>query len=191
MSDGIEAGPSSRARIAGVCYLLTIVTGAFAAVVGGRNGEVANLLASAFYIAVTVLFYRLFKPVNAPVAAIAAVFSLAGCLLGPLHMLHLSESRVDPLVLFGCYCLLIGYLILRSTFLPRFLGVLMAIAGLGWLTFASPMLVHRLAPYNVAPGLMGEGALTMWLLAAGVDEQRWRKKAGTLPHSPSGTALRS
>jgi hypothetical protein len=61
-------------------------------------------------------------------------------------------------VFFGLYCLLIGYLILRSTFLPRFLGVLMALGGLGWLTFLSPALSSKLSPWNMAPGILGEGS---------------------------------
>ena len=56
-----------------------------------------------------------------------------------------------PVVLNGFYCLLIGYLIFRSIFLPRILGALMAIGGLGWLTFLSPPLASHLSPYNLAP----------------------------------------
>src|ERR1035438_3617060 len=56
-------------------------------------------------------------------------------------------------VFFGFYCLLIGYLIFRSTFLPRILGAGMAFAGLGWLTFLSPALAHHLVPYILAAGI--------------------------------------
>jgi hypothetical protein len=55
------------------------------------------------------------------------------------------RSHVD---FFGFYCLLIGYLIFRSGFLPRILGAGMAIAGLGWLTFLSPALAHDLVPLH-------------------------------------------
>ena len=58
-----EAPPRFKARIAGVFYLLTFLTGAFAlAFVNGRL--VANLIATLCYIAVTLLFYDIFKPVN-------------------------------------------------------------------------------------------------------------------------------
>lgn len=81
------------------------------------------------------------------------------------------------LVFFGFYCLLIGYLIFRSTFLPRVLGVLMVIGGFGWLTFLWQPLANSLFPYILAPGILGEGALTLWLLAAGVHAQRWKEQA--------------
>lgn len=178
-----ETSPRLKARIAGLFYLLTILTGAFAAFISGRlvvYGDAANLAATACYIVVTLLFYSLFKPVDSSLSLIAAVFSLVGCVLGALSVFHLVPSpinSVNPLVLFGCYCLLIGYLIFRSTFLPRLLGVLMAIGGLSWLTFLSERLANYLSPYNLAPGILGEGALTVWLLVKGVDVQRWKEQA--------------
>ena len=51
-------------------------------------------------------------------------------------------------------------------------------AGLGWLTFLSPPLANYLSPYNLAPGLLGEGSLTLWLLVIGVNVQRWKEQAG-------------
>jgi len=89
-----------------------------------------------------------------------------------------SQAFNIPLAFFGIFCVLIGYLILRSTFLPRFLGVLMVLAGVGWLTFVYPPLATRLDPYIRVPGLVGEGALTLWLLAVGVNVERWREQAG-------------
>jgi hypothetical protein len=82
------------------------------------------------------------------------------------------------LVPFGVHCLLIGNLVFRSAFLPRVLGVLMVCAGLGWLTFLVPPLAHRLYPYILVPGIVGEGALTLWLLVAGVNVRRWKEQAG-------------
>jgi len=179
-----EASPRRTARIAGAFYLLTILTGAFAAFVSGKlaaYGDAVSLAATASYVVVTLLFYGLFKPVDASLSLIAALFSLLGCSMGALGLFHLIPvpiRSVNPLVLFGCYCLLIGYLILKSTFLPRFLGVLMGIGGLGWLTFASPDLANYLSPYNLAPGILGEGALTIWLLTKGLNAERWKEQAG-------------
>ena len=169
------ASPRFRARIAGVFYLLTFVMGA-AELLFVNDRLAANLAADACYLAVTVLFYQMFKPVNRNLSLLAAFFSVLGIITGALSAFHLSPFPVNPLGFFGFYCLLIGYLIIRSTFLPRVLGVLMAFGGLSWLTFFSPSLASHLYPYSLAPGIIGEGALTLWLLVVGLNEQRWKQQ---------------
>jgi hypothetical protein len=146
-------------RIAGVFYLVTFIMGTVALVVRGTVGSVAGVIAGACYIAVTLLLYFVFQPVSRRLSLIAASVSFVG-LIRPIHQF----TGLNPLVFFGVYCLLIGYLIFRSTFAPRILAALMVFAGLGWLTFLSPSLATFLYPYNFAPGMIGEGALTVWLL---------------------------
>jgi len=217
-----EASPRPMARITGVVYLLyflTAVLGEFflrGLVVDGdaaatatnilaheslfRLGLATGLIATACYIAVTALFYDLFKSVNRSLSLLAAFFSLVGCAilvfgnvfqLAPLVLLggsqYLNVFKVEQLralalmflelntqadnicvIFFGVYCLLIGYLIFRSAFLPRILGVLMVFAGLGWLTFLSPPLANYLSPYNLVLGFLAELALCLWLLVKGV-----------------------
>jgi len=178
-----EASLGRTARIAGVFYLLTFVTGSFAAFASGKlvvYRDAFSLAATACYVVVTLLFYRLFKLVDESVSLIAAVFSLVGCAISAANLFQLLSypiKAINPLALFGVYCLLIGYLIFRSTFLPRILGLLMAFGGLSWLTFISPGLANSLSPYNLAPGMLGEGALTVWLLLFGVNAERWKEQA--------------
>jgi hypothetical protein len=81
------------------------------------------------------------------------------------------------LVFFGLYCLLVGILILRSTFLPRILGVLMVLAGLSYVLFLSPPLARSLQPYILVFPAVGQISLTLWLLVMGVNVQRWKDKA--------------
>jgi len=179
MMERIAASPRLKAKIAGIFYLLTFLTGGVALVARGRLGFAAGLIAGACYIAVTLLFYGLFKPVNRNLSLLAAFISLVGIIIGPLSILHLAPSNLNPLVFFGFYCLLIGYLIFRSTFLPRILGALMAIAGLCWLTFLSPSLANYLSRYSLATALLVEGLTMLWLLVTGVDVQRWKEQAST------------
>ncbi len=81
------------------------------------------------------------------------------------------------LVFFGLYCFLVGILILRSTFLPRILGILMALAGLSYAVFLSPPLVQSLQPYIlIFPGV-GQISLCLWLLVMGINAQRWKEQA--------------
>ena len=86
------------------------------------------------------------------------------------------------LVFFGCVCEVLGYLIFGSGFLPRALGVLMAVAGLcylvnGFALILSAALAARLFPAILLPAFVGEASLCLWLLARGVDEERWRARA--------------
>jgi len=166
--------------MAGAFYLLSIVTGLSAALVGSGHAvyfDTANLIGTACYIAVTIILYGIFKPVNKGLSLLAALFGIAGCVLLPFDFLNLAKLPINPMVFFGGYCLLLGYLILRSDFMPSFVGVLMALTGLGWLTFISPQLAHHTARYVMSLGLLGEGSLTVWLLAMGVNNQRWNQQA--------------
>jgi len=81
------------------------------------------------------------------------------------------------LAFFGFWCVLIGYLIVRSTFIPRIIGILEAVAGVCWLTFLWPPLAHYLSPFNQVPAAVGELSLMIWLLVRGVNVQRWNEKA--------------
>ena len=100
-------------------------------------------------------------------------------LQGLSYMFLVVRARANDigLVFFGLHCLGIGYLILRATFLPQIIGALMVVAGLGWLTFLSPPLAQSLAPFNMIPGAIGELSLTFWLIAKGVNVQRWNEQA--------------
>jgi len=164
-------------------------------------GFAGNLVAIATYVGVTALFYQLFKPVNRTVSLLAAFLGLMGCAvlavgsvfylaslpasaaaqqsptLALMFIRLYAQSFNTSFVFFGFYCLLIGYLIFRSTFMPRILGVGMMLAGLGWgLTFLWPPLVQYLSPYVMLSGV-GEAALIVWLLVKGVNSERWNEQA--------------
>jgi hypothetical protein len=178
------AESSSRpwARITGVVYLLYFLTAISAEVFVGRGRfgayEAVNLISHAFYVATTLLFYCMFKPVNKSLSLLAACFSLLGCANDVLTLLSLVPYKINSLVFFAPFCLLIGYLIFRSMFLPRILGVLMVLAGLGWLIFMSP-LGNPLSAYLKILGFVAEASLMLWLIVKGVNGQRWKEQAVT------------
>jgi hypothetical protein len=172
-----ETSPRLKARVAGVFYLLAVLTAAFAeGFVRGRLLYVAGLLPVAAFIVVTLLLYQLFKPVNRSLALLAACINLVGLAFEALEW-HLWGVNV-ALIFHGLYCLLIGLLVFRSAFLPRMLGMLMAIGGLAWLTDLSTPLTDHLSPYNVISGFIGEGLFMLWLLVIGLNGQRWNAQAG-------------
>lgn len=115
----------------------------------------------------------------------AAAFTPAQLQALSLLLLRMSGQAGEiGLAIFGFYCLHIGLLVIRSTFMPRLLGVGMLIAAAGWLTFLWPPLSTRLIPFNMLPGILGEALLTFWLIAFGVNEERWYAQAGAT-RSPS------
>jgi len=117
--------------------------------------------------------------VNRSLSLLAALLSLMGCAKEVLGLFHANPYKFPTLVFFGPYCLLIGYLIFRSAFLPRILGVLMMFAGLGWLIFMLPLSSY-LSPYLKVLGFLAEASLMLWLIVMGVNEQRWKEQASAV-----------
>ncbi len=86
------------------------------------------------------------------------------------------------LFFFGFDCFAMAYLIYNSTFLPRIIGILLVIEGVGYLVnstalFLAPELQPRIFPY-FAPTALAEIVLALWLLVVGVNEGKWQKVAG-------------
>jgi Domain of unknown function (DUF4386) len=84
------------------------------------------------------------------------------------------------LTFFGCFCVVIGYLIFASGYLPRAVGILMQIAGVCYLTnsfvlILSPNLANRLFPAILLPAFVGELSLCLWLLVKGVNVAKWKE----------------
>ena len=227
---------TTRARLAGVAYLVTVLTGLFAEIgVRGklidydnaaataqnilgseslyRWGLAADIVGGAAYVVVTVLLYELLKPVSRSLSLLAASFSLVGIAIGCLAalghlapLLLLKDAYMAPfgtgqaqamallalklhargywisLVFFGFYELVLGYLIFKSSFFPRTLGVLVGLAGAAFLVnsfalFISPPVGNALNVYMLALDGIGEISLMLWLLIKGLNEAKWHARA--------------
>jgi len=82
------------------------------------------------------------------------------------------------LIFFGMECIVVGWLIVRSQYLPRAIGFMMQLAGVCYLTnsFAlvlSPELASSLFPAILLPPFIAELSLALWLLLKGVDATKW------------------
>jgi hypothetical protein len=175
-----DASPRFKARMGGLFWLLTALVGTLALVI---PGAATNLVATACYVAATLFVYAVLRPVNRNLSLLAACSSVLGCSIGVLNSIISLVPSGMPFVFFGVHCFLVGYLILRSTFLPRLVGWLMMFGGLGWLTFSlvnllSLPLGRSASPVLMIPGILGEVSLTLWLLVMGVNVQRWYEQAG-------------
>ncbi len=86
-----------------------------------------------------------------------------------------DDAWLIGLVFFGLHCLVLGYLILKSSYVPRILGVLLMVAALGYLvdSFAN-FLLPNYSDYETlflvivaVPAVIGELSLCLWLLLKG------------------------
>lgn len=108
-----------------------------------------------------------------------------------LHTLALLAMKLHgdayaiSLVFFGFACLSLGYLIFRSSYLPRTIGVLMVIAGVCYLIdsfahFLNPAFAATLFPFLFVPMFVAELSLTLWLIVKGVNVAKWEERASAL-----------
>jgi len=87
-----------------------------------------------------------------------------------------SQGYGISLLFFAFYFPIIGYLVYKSGFLPRILGVIYTLAGIGYLInslamFLTPHLTVYLFPYVLLPAFIGESSMSLWLLIKGVKVQ--------------------
>jgi Domain of unknown function (DUF4386) len=180
MTTGTNTTPPG-ARITGVVYLVYFLTAGVGEAFVGRGRllifDAFDIIADALYMAVTLLFYSMFRPVNRNLSLLAAIFGLVGCANDVLSLLNLTPYKFSSLAFFGPYCLLIGFLIFKSTFLPRILAVLMALAGIGWLIVLSS-LAGQFSTYLAILGFLGEASLMLWLVVKGVNIPRRKEHPG-------------
>jgi hypothetical protein len=222
------------ARIAGILFLISMVAGGFGEfyvpttliVSGNATATAANITAhDSFFrmgfaaylvegvcdIALSLVFYRLLRPVQKDIALLAAFFGLVSTAvfavcelfyfapsfilggadylktfspdqLNTLSLLSLKFYAYGGMIFLAFYGIATGiraYLIYRSGYLPRFLGVIMGLAGLG---FILKNLTMVLAPayasdFFVLPMMVAGLTLTVWLLVKGVDESKLEARA--------------
>lgn len=156
-----------------------------------RLGVLADGVMLMSYVVVTAMLYRLFRPVGATASLLAAFFSLIGIAMLAASMTILllpmqSEWTIahDALrahgaaydlteLFFGPYCALIGWLILRSRWLPAWIGWLMMAAGAVFVfdasvELAAPVVARRIPDAVMLISLLAEGSLAIWLATVGV-----------------------
>ena len=93
-------------------------------------------------------------------------------------------------VFFGLDILCLAYLVLQSKFVPRAIGVLLAIDGVAYLVYSfadllAPGFAAHLVPWIQLPGPIAEGAFSLWLLVFGVNTKWWTTRAGAAAYSAS------
>lgn len=124
----------------------------------------------------------------APIVMLGESAYLEGIPLEQRQTLALASIRLFSigygvaLAFFAIYDIAAGYAILKSRFMPGFIGVLMILAGLCYLTnsfalFIAPSVASTLYPFILLPCFIGELCMALWLLIVGVNADRWRAAA--------------
>ncbi len=177
-----------KEKMAAGVYLLSVLSAAFIEMfIHGRLNVAGGLIAVSGMMAGTLIFYRVLSPAHRKLALLVASFNVLGL---AFEALRLQPQGMNIAILFdGFSCILIGYLVFRSTRTARILAALMALGGLGWLTFLSSPLAHYLSPYNLAFGLLGEASVCLWLVVMGTNVQQRRKQADVPGEQRSKEAL--
>ena len=167
-----------------------------------RLGIVSTLLTQVVNVILVLVLYRLLKPVNKTHAALMVVFILLGAPIAMLNELNQvavllllpdAPGALDQVPLFlelrehgiatasifwGLWLLPMGYLVYKSGFLPKLIGVLLIIGGFGYLVdFVTFFLFPNLGVTVSQFTFVGELLLPLWLLIRGVNIEGWERRA--------------
>jgi hypothetical protein len=135
----------------------------------------------------------LFRIVNAAIfgLALAYLLNVINLMPGAENNLQISSDILHEfisfnttwligLIFFGCHLIVLGYLVFKSNFIPKILGILLLFAGFGYLidSFANILLPSYdnykdlLMMIVMVPGIIGELSFTIWLLFKSINSTR-------------------
>lgn len=100
--------------------------------------------------------------------------------LARLRIREAGAGNTVALLFFGFYCLLLASLTFKARFLPRWLGLPLLLAGVGWLVGVITSLLVPAMPLVstlIPVSGLGEALFTLWLLIMGVNAAKWREQA--------------
>jgi len=126
--------------------------------------------------AVAAIFYV------APLLVLTACSSLKALTSEQLQAIAFALFKINGaanngyLVFFGVWCAVSGYLIFKSRFLPRVLGLLLALDGLAWMTYLAPPFANKLFPVIAVISALAELPLP-WFFIFGFNTRRWMERA--------------
>jgi len=166
----------SMAHMTGVVYLAYFAASILGLVLVSHElpgGLTVNCLSDVLYVVTAFMLYRLLRVASQVTALVALACCLIGCTMDLLRQIHHGWERIDPLLFFGPYCILLGVLLLRADFLPQWIGWPLIAAGVGWLAYLMPAVALHGKVVIFPLGFVAEFELMLWLLAKGVAEGRW------------------
>jgi len=112
-------------------------------------------------------------------SALAGVFTADGLRAAAVMCLKLyALSFQISVVMFAMFEVVLGYLIYKSSFIPRVFGILFLVAGLVWMTYLWPPLFNTFRYVALPFAGLTELAFAMWLVLRGADGVA-RQPAGT------------
>ncbi len=170
-----------------------------------RLSIVSALLAQLVNLAVVLLLYKLLRPVNKTVALLMVIFITLGMPIAMLNelnqaavllILHSANPSIELVGLFlelheygiqiacifwGLWLFPMGYLVFKSNYIPKIIGVMLMIGCFGYVVDAFVFLLSLDLAIAFSEFLfIGEVALPLWLVIKGVNVEQWKMKSAEI-----------
>jgi hypothetical protein len=131
--------------------------------------------------AISKLFLLLIMPILGNAAYLTAFAPQQVQILANLALKSHDIAFNIALIFFAFTCLVNGYLIFRSGYFPKLIGILLQLAGVGYLIacFAAlfaPAFADLIIPAILVLPLIGESSFCLWLLVKGVNLAKWKER---------------